>query len=332
MKSFYRFNFKDEISEEEFSVKQKELVLDKALPNKKFKFSAKEVEYKGKSLISEHFDNSLPCILIPIRDNSKLLSITLKNLRDNKVDTQSNIIIIDDRSEEDLLVLVSDRESYVRVDNDKGFNFSMLNNIAAKLCTDRGCSEIILWNSDLWVPNEIVFPKLLKRFRELDVDILGTKLVYPPMEMSLNGERDTQNIKQFAPHVLGGKWRETVQFGGDIYNNGLFHHYGRFRDPMEYRVNCNRPSNFITGAFQIIKLKSFIDVGGLNPSLSKNFQDNDFCLKILENGGKIFYEGKDVFLYHDESAILYKEKKDKQTLSDQVLFSKIWNEKIMEII
>jgi hypothetical protein len=38
-------------------------------------------------------------------------------------------------------------------------------------------------------------------------------------------------------------------------------------------VNIDKPELFITGAFQIIKLKDFIEVGGLNPSLSKNFQD-----------------------------------------------------------
>ena len=80
-------------------------------------------------------------------------------------------------------------------------------------------------------------------------------------------------------------------------------------------------------------LDDFIKVGGLNPSLSKNYQDTDFCLKIIDQGFKCYYFGKDISFYHDESVSLSGSKKrDPQLFNDEVLFGKIWNEKIHSLV
>jgi GT2 family glycosyltransferase len=132
---------------------------------------------------------------------------------------------------------------------------------------------------------------------------------------------------------MSGKWRETIQFGGTVWINGNPHHAYRFKDKHNNLVNCDKGETSITGAFQMINLNDFIELGGLNPSLSKNYQDNDFCLKLLENKKLIFYFGKDIHFYHDESITLLAEgKNDKQLFSDSVLFYKIWKEKINNLV
>ena len=333
MKSFFNCNlFQKSIESNKFKVSQNTLSLNKYLGDDKYSFSKYLETYDCEFVLSKYFNKDKPIIIIPIKDNKKLLKFTLNNIGQYGVKNYCNIVVVDDRSAQKISSFVDESISTLRVDTDYGFNFSMLNNIAAKLFYDLGCKEAILWNSDLWCYDASSIPKLLKKHRELGSSITGTKLIYPPKEMSLNGEIDSENIKKVFPNKTNGVWRNTIQFGGDFYANGSHHHYGRFKDPQDFRINCDRPASFITGAFQIINLNDFIFLGGFNPSLCKNFQDNDYCLKVIESGKKIYYCGKDCGFYHDESAILHKNKSDKKIMSNKILFSKIWLNKIAELL
>lgn len=333
--SFYRFNFSQERDlNGPFSFEQEEIVLIKGTENK---FKKEKVFYHCLFEPSPSWDKNKPAIIICIKDNVDLLSYTLNNLYDKKVQSRINIIIVDDRSTHDIKsVALEHKTNYIRVDNDKGFNFSMLNNIGAYVANKLGTEEIILWNSDLWANEEDTLPKLLSLHRQNNSIISGTKLLYPPSEISFNKEENPDNIKKNFPNKLG-IWRETIQFGGSFWfpsgDKVIPHHFLRFGSPIDPRVNCNKGEGFVTGAFQIINNKWFTENGGLNPSLSKNFQDSDICLRALESNSPIFYFGKDLFFYHDESVSLEKEGKiDHQLLSDSVLFGKIWNNKVTHLV
>lgn len=347
MSSFYKCSFFEEskITEKNFVVMQQEIIMSKILSDNKVSFSKKDVLYKCEFIKHKNFDSSKPTILIPIKDNMELLRYTVSNLYDTKVTNHTNIIVIDDRSEEDIKsVAVKNSLSYLRVDNEKGFNFSMLNNIAAKICQDLGVQQIILWNSDLWCIKEQFFVELLDRHNKSKSKISGSKLLYPPLEMSLNKEEDSKNIKSYFPRLLGGKWRKTVQFGGDDWvPQGLDKpiilspdHKYRFSNHDNPIVNCDRGGLFVTGALQIWDLNFFIELGGLNPSLSKNFQDVDICLRAAEMGEYSMYFGKNIYFYHDESYTLNnvkgEKKHDHQLVSDHYLFGKIWNSKIVSVV
>jgi len=344
LKLFCECNFFSEKFNESlnFKLNQKELVVKKYNDNKA-SFEKKDVEYRCIWKKQPQWNDLFPTLIIPIRNNTKLLSITVENLKKNGITRKANIIIVDDRSEEGVEKIVLDNNlSYLRVDNEKGFNFSMLNNIAAKICYTMGVKEIVLWNSDLWCASGEYFDILLKKHRKSLSKISGSKLVYPPADMSLNGNIDTDNIKTAFPAMMGQKWRETIQFGGPSW---IFTpqspikispiHYKRFASPDDCRVNCDRGVSFITGALHIWDLKYFIKIGGLNPSLSRNFQDVDICLRACIMGEIPMYFGKDIFFYHDESANFHNNKEAKhnhQMMSDHILFSKLWNEKVSGVV
>lgn len=344
---FYKCSFFEHPVDKErtdFSLIQKEIVMDQVFSDGKVSFVVKDIEYVCSFRKQEHFDSKKPTILIPIKDNSKLLEYTIKNLQETNVVKHCNILVIDDRSEENIKqITLQNNLSYLRVDNDKGFNFSMLNNIAAKICHDLGVEEIILWNSDLWCVKEEFLLEVLRRHRNNKSVVSGTKLVYPSLEMSLNKDLDSDNIKLTFPNLVGGKWRGTTQFGGDcwiltpqspIKISPL--HFKRFADKTNPLVNCDKGVSFVTGAFQVWDLEYFINLGGLNPSLSKNFQDVDICLSVIENNKDVHYFGKDLYFYHDESLTMHnlknEKKNDKQMISDHYLFAKLWNEKIGNIV
>lgn len=322
-----------------FDIIQKELILEHPIlqNQEKYNFKILDITYNCYWLKQDNWNSNNLSILIPIKDNVELLKTTINNLYQKNIVNHSNIIIIDDRSTIDIKKIVLENKlSYLRVDNEKGFNFSMLNNIAAFIAHRLGCKQIILWNSDLWCVKEEYYKKFVENHENNNSTISGAKLIYPPIDFSMHKEEDSENIDTNFPHMKG-KWRNTVQFGGSTWistNNGIIPlHSCRFKDITDNRVDCDKGESFITGALQMIDLDWFIECGGMNPSLSKNYQDVDLCLKALEKNKKLFYFGKNIYFYHDESVSLIKEgKKDLQLLSDQVLFNKIWQSKLSSLV
>lgn len=339
MKSYYSFDFNRDgfVLGDTFDIVQKEIKLKKEMAGSKSSFEILDVTYKC-TWKEKKFDNKKPTIIIPTKNMSKLLSKTILNLKNNDVFDICNIIIVDDNSTEDI-ESISTACCYLRIENDKGFNFSMLNNIACLICSKKGSKEVIFWNNDLYTPNKEHLSTFLERHHENNSSISGSKLLYPPKEISFIEEEDSDNIKEYYKHV-SGKWRNTVQYAGNIFlpimkniHTLTPYHYKRFTNPTDPRVNCDKGVSCLTGALMIVNLKDFISVGGFNPSLSKNFQDTDLCLKIIKQGKHCYYFGKDLYFYHDESVTLSGKKiGDKQLRSDEVLFGKLWNKEISEIV
>tara|TARA_R110000824_G_scaffold53249_2_gene147487 strand:+ start:1269 stop:2387 length:1119 start_codon:yes stop_codon:yes gene_type:complete len=340
---------------ETFDVEQEELVVEGAQKflqahitnlkstQKSIRATKNNITYSCQWSISPIWTKEKPVVIIPIKDNLDLLSVTIKNLQNNNIDKHCNIIIVDDRSNEDIKkIVLKNSLSYLRVDNEKGFNFSMLNNIAAKIAHSLGASIAILWNSDLWCVKEEWFEQLMQKHIQSKSVLSTTKLVYPPIALSLNKEEDNQNMRNHFPQMLGGKWRETVQFGGDAWGavQGYLRlspmHSGRFSSLTDPFVDCDRPCRFATGALHIWDLHKFIEIGGLNPTLAKNFQDVDICLRLVEAGIAPQYFGKDIYFYHDESYTLTSKsaepKYNNSFFSDQIIFGKIWNDKLAALV
>lgn len=316
-----------------FTVHQEEI-----LQQQGNQFTKKNVEYQCK-WNKKSFTKKLPTLIIPIRDNINLLNYTLDNLKSNGLFNLANVIVVDDRSTDPLEeVCDSYNVNYLRVDNKKGFNFSMLNNIPCFLVDKMGGKTVLFWNSDLWVDDIEHFKQLIKRHTENKSTISGSKLLYP--YESLHKE-DSVNIKMHFPHMSGGKYKGTVQFAGarwvmSPHNSFVPIHFGRFWNKDDTRINQDYSTEFVTGALHVIDLEWFLNVGGFNPSLSKVFQDVDLCLRALEDNKSVYYFGKDIHFYHDESFNHFsnkgEEKMDKQFVSDEVLFNKIWANKITKLI
>jgi GT2 family glycosyltransferase len=329
--SYYNFNFNFSASQN-FDIFQDQIFLETISDLEKSRFKKKVIKYECHFLENSIIDPNKPGIIICIKDNLELLEFTIKKIIKFKILNLCNLIIVDDRPSNNLIEKYCNKNkiNYLKVNNEYGFNFSMLNNIAAKLFYDKKCTDIILWNSDLWAEDKDTIPSLLQYHKNLGSDITGTRLLYP--RVSWDGSTEVpENISNFFSIDT---YRETCQFGGSNFiqiDNSLHStHYGRFKNKKYSEMN--RPVDFITGAFMIIDLNKFVQIGGLNPSLATQCQDVDLCLKIREDDGIIFYVGEK-FLYHDESVSLKEKQKNFQYISDNVLNTKIWNkERVLKII
>lgn len=331
MKSFYKCALFDrEVKDlSSFDFDQDEIVFSKFEANNKAKFSKLSVKYNVKFHESEALDvNKIP-LLMPTKDLSELLKFTLDKLFSLKVVDHCNVFVIDDRSSENIKDICDsyDGISYIRVDNNKGFNFGNLINIGAFICHKLGFKQIISWNNDLWPNSESDVPELIKRHDESGCTISGTKLLYPTE--SWNGEETSKNISFHFPN-MSDTYRGTVQFGGSIFvpyaNTMTTHHLKRFASHDHSMVNVDSATFFVTGAYHLIELQWLITSGGFNPSLSKIFNDADLCLRAVEDNKLIMYFGKDIYLFHDESVTNLNEIKiDRQYNSDSILYPKIWD-------
>jgi len=324
-----------------FVVHQKEIVLDQVMGDQAT-FKLVDVKYSCHLIQpTTGVDKAKPLIIIPSRNQMDLIEYTLDNLFSNNIQDICSIMVVDDRSTDDYSRLLRRPGlCLLRVDNQKGFNFSMLCNIGAYVANASGADEIILWNNDVWADKREYLETIIKKHREDRATISGTKLLYPRRSFS-NDTLEGENGKQRFPDIKDGGWRGTVQFGGSswVRTNGpiLFSpaHKRRFDDAQHYLVNDDHAELFVTGAFQLINLRWLMQNGGMNPSLSKNFQDVDLCLRASVQNKRVMYYGKDVFLWHDESFTFRtgnEKKNDEQFISDHVVFGVLWNDKIEKII
>ena len=327
------FNKKDFEIQKTFSLMQAEILQDSSN-----RFKVHDIEYKCQ-WNKNNFNSNLVTLIVPIKNNLELLDYTLNNFREKGLLRKVNVVVVDDRSNDPIKAKTEEYNvNYLRIDNEKGFNFSMLNNIPSFLVNKLGGKTVIFWNSYLWIDRIEHFEQLLEKHENNESTISGSKLLYP--YESLNKE-DSTNIKTHFPHMSEGKYKGTVQFAGARWvpssdRSFVPIHFGRFWDKDDVRINQDYATEFVTGALQVVNLQWFLDIGGFNPSLSKVFQDVDLCLRALENNKSVFYFGKDIHFYHDESFNHFSNKgevkMDKQFASDGVLFNKIWANKITNII
>ena len=128
-----------------FEISQEEII-----KRNKLQFEKVDVTYNCVWKPTDDIKIDQPFVIVPIKNNYKLLEYTLTNFKNHNFFDHVNIILVDDRSSENIEAACEGYNiSYLRIDNSKGFNFSMLNNIAALVSYNLGAKEIILWNSDL---------------------------------------------------------------------------------------------------------------------------------------------------------------------------------------
>lgn len=328
----------------DFEIKQKFKVSQKFYsPIDQFKLTPGTITYYCEWFPKDIYSDR-PFVIIPIKDSPNLLKHTLDNFEKNNFFDYVNIIIVDDRSIENLQNITKNYPvSFMKTHNEFGFNFSMLNNIGALVANYYDGKTLVMWNSDLWLDKVEHFVKLIQLHNQENSTISGSKLLYPIESLH---DSHSPNIENHFPNKLDGSYKGTVQFGGSRWipanvtiqnkKTGTFlpYHYKRFSNKNDPFVNSNYATDFVTGALQVINLDWFIKSGGLNPSLPKNFQDTDICLRAVEGGKKVMYFGKDIHFYHDESYTFYNKgnKKGKGIQTDQALFTNIWNDKLTSII
>jgi GT2 family glycosyltransferase len=219
-------------------------------------------------------------IIIPTRDGLDLLKQCLDSIFARTLYQNFEIIIVDNGSVKPETLRYFDEVSQrpnVRVLRDESpFNFSALNNHAARVATGE---FLCLLNNDI----EVISPDWLNEMVSLAnlprAGAVGACLWYPTDALQHGG----------VVLGLGG-------IAGHMHHMMKRGHYGYFG-----RAVATQNLSAVTAACLVVRKSVYDEVGGLEEELAVAFNDVDFCMKLLKAGYRNIWTPY-AELYHHESA------------------------------
>ncbi|ASA24432.1 glycosyltransferase family 2 protein [Paenibacillus donghaensis] len=211
--------------------------------------------------------NPMVSIIIPTKDNHKLLSSCLSSLTEITKYSNYEIIVVDNGSEEqDTFDLfdewkdeLNDRFKLITINS--SFNFSALNNAAVK----HAVGELILFlNNDIQVIEENWLSDMVGSAMREKVGAVGAYLKYP------------DNTVQHSGLTLGLGAQRAAGDG---------HHYRPIDDPGYFGALISvKNVSAVTAACLMVERKIFEEVGGFDENLTVAYNDVDLCLLFRDKG------------------------------------------------
>jgi O-antigen biosynthesis protein len=215
-------------------------------------------------------------IIIPTKDNVKMLSRCLRSIEYNTNYENYEIIIINNNSILDETLSYLDSLPYTVIDYNEKFNFSKLNNLAASKTNG---DYILFLNDDVEALESEWLLEMISLCEQSDVGIVGPKLLH------------TDN---------------TIQHAGMVHlkNGFYFHPFQNFPSNTKTNfgiVNSLRERSAVTGACMLIKRSLFEKIGGFDERFDVYYGDSDLCLNAQKFGFKVIYTPYAI-LKHDGSS------------------------------
>ena len=223
-------------------------------------------------------DKPLVSILIPSKDHIDLLKRCVDSIVNKSTYDNFEIIVIENNSTDPntfdyYQTLETMPNTRVVRWPEQGFNFSAIVNFGRKHAQG---DYLVLLNNDTAVITPDWIEHMLSNCARKEVGAVGCKLYYPD---------------------------DTLQHAGCIVIEGValsFRHLPREGTSYLGLVNTQRNVSAVAGACLMVSTTDYDAVGGLDEALSVEYNDIDFCLKLLE-AGKLNVLLPDVELYHYES-------------------------------
>ncbi|MEI6851862.1 MAG: glycosyltransferase family 2 protein [Bacteroidota bacterium] len=226
-------------------------------------------------------DKARVSIIIPSRNKADLLRKCLRSIDRKSTYRNFEIIVIDNNSDQkDFFALMKQysRQSgldFRCIEDKEEFNFSRLINLGRKHATGE---YLVLLNNDTEVISPDWLEALMEQTQRKEIGVAGCKLLY-----------DNDTI-QHAGVIIGlGGAAGHVLVGEDRDGPGYFNY-----------VNMLNQYSALTGACFMVRTDVFDQVGGFDESFGTEYNDVDFCLKIIDAGYRNLYVPH-CELYHYES-------------------------------
>jgi len=265
---------------------------------KRQQLKAEILDYKIKGFNVIKFyaqGNPKVSIIIPFRDKSSLLKACIRSIETKSTYRNYEIILIDNRSKEEETLEYIKGTKYKVITADIDFNYSRLNNIGAQAAEGE---YLILLNNDTEVITSDWIESLLSLAQLPEVGAVGAKLLFPSNRIQHVG------VVMATHHI--NRNRKADNGGYKQYNNLVREYSG------------------VTGACLMIAKHKYNEVGGLSEFLAVQFNDIDFCFRVLRAGYYNIYNPHCI-LYHNESASR-KNKFEDSANSEYIYMKKKWNE------
>lgn len=296
----------DSISQKEYAIDAGKRAIEDALKRRKIDGEVLSND-DGTYIVQYKINNPHVTIIIPTKDYSDILKVCIDSIYNKSTYKNFDILVVNNNSCEketfDLLdKYKKEHDNFSVIDLACPFNYSYLMNEAVK----QSKGEYLLFlNND----TEVITPNFIEQmvmYASLKhVGMVGVKLLFHD---------------------------RTIQHGGVILGiNGMAAHAYEYLDenyPMSFG-KLHMPTNYsaVTMACSMVSKYKYNQVKGLNEDLANNFNDVEFCIKLLDKGYYNVCLGN-VMLYHYESKTRGIDKTKKQierTTNERNIVNKKWS-------
>jgi GT2 family glycosyltransferase len=220
--------------------------------------------------------NPLVSIIIPHKDHPDLLQKCIQSIKSRTSSRNYELIIVDNGSTSPQAQEYLSRLPYRVISYNFPFNFSRMNNLAARECKG---DYLLLLNDDTEVISPNWLTAMLGYAQLPQIGAVGAKLYYPDGSI------------QHAGVVLGmrgiaGHWLYRLPGSSRGYFNSL---------------HVVRNFSAVTAACLLLRREVFESIRGFDEALAVSYNDVDLCLRIREAGYRIVWV-PEAELYHCEFA------------------------------
>ena len=222
---------------------------------------------------------ALVSILIPFRDDSRMLKRCFDSIRNLTAYKNYEFILVDNGSiEKSMQRLLASEKSSVEVKIirvDEPFNYSRLINTAARQAQGE---HLLLLNNDMEALDAGWLSAMLEHSQRDEVGAVGAKLLYPNGRIQHAGV--AMGLDDLAAHVY--------RCAPDDCSG------------LDYSRQLIRNCSAVTGACLMTRRKLFSELGGLNElELPVAYSDIDYCLRIREKGLLVVYTPYACLRHHE---------------------------------
>lgn len=221
--------------------------------------------------------NSVSVILLNYKGTKDTLEC-VKSLEEIEYDN-FNIIVVDNNSPDDsyevLQKEMGEKHTLIKAQDNGGF--AKGNNIGIKYAVENGSDFVLLLNNDTLVEKDFLTEMMNCYESHEKVGIVTCKILYESR-------------------------RELIWFAGGELNLKRFYgaHYGEGEKDSD-KFNEEKQITFATGCAMLIPRQVIENVGYLPEEYFMYYEDVDYCLRVQEEGYKIYYCPKSR-VYHKVSA------------------------------
>jgi GT2 family glycosyltransferase len=221
-------------------------------------------------------------IVIPTRDKAGILGRCLDSIFSRSTYARFEVLLVDNGSREkathDLLSAWAQREPgrFRVLRDDRPFNYSALNNAAARACKS---PFLVFLNNDTEVLSPDWLEAMLEYAQRQPVGAVGALLLYPDGRV------------QHAGVVIG-----IGGLAGHLFKR-FPSNAGGYYDALKTVTNYSA----VTAACMMVRRDAFEAAGGFDETLPVAWNDVDFCLRLRDAGYRAVFLPH-VRLTHHESA------------------------------
>lgn len=221
-------------------------------------------------------------VLIPTRDRVSLLRTCIESIQRKSTYPNIEIVVVDNGSIEpeslDYFNALA-REGIQVIRDSNPFNFSALNNLAAKHAKGE---FLCLMNNDI----EVVTPDWLEEMLSFaalpEVGAVGARLWYPNPQDGLQHGGVVVGLGGVAGHAHVGLAKGQVGFFGRI--------------ALHHRLLA------VTAACMLVRKSNYLAIGGMEEGLAVAFNDVDFCLRLHQAGLACVYTPYAEMVHHESAS------------------------------